>query len=90
MAGEDGDYGEPTGLDADIILVDEVSMMDIGVLKFNIIFSAIMMAVMAAASVLRIVDGLSPWMWVSGIFVFAYQLVNNLILYKVKTNASED
>lgn len=62
----------------------------IGVLKFNIIFSAIMMAVMAAASVLRIVDGLSPWMWVSGIFVFAYQLVNNLILYKVKTNASED
>ena len=29
MAGEDGDYGDPTGLDADIILVDEVSMMDI-------------------------------------------------------------
>ena len=29
MAGEDGDYGEPQALDADIILVDEVSMMDI-------------------------------------------------------------
>ena len=29
MAGEDGDYGEPTALEADIILVDEVSMMDI-------------------------------------------------------------
>lgn len=29
MAGEDGDYGDSTGLDADIILVDEVSMMDI-------------------------------------------------------------
>ena len=29
LAGEDGDYGEPQALDADIILVDEVSMMDI-------------------------------------------------------------
>ena len=29
MAGEDGDYGEPVALEADIILVDEVSMMDI-------------------------------------------------------------
>ena len=29
LAGEDGDYGEPLALDADIILVDEVSMMDI-------------------------------------------------------------
>ena len=29
IAGEDGDYGEPQALDADIILVDEVSMMDI-------------------------------------------------------------
>lgn len=29
LAGEDGDYGEPHALDADIILVDEVSMMDI-------------------------------------------------------------
>ena len=29
LAGEDGDYGEPQALDADMILVDEVSMMDI-------------------------------------------------------------
>lgn len=29
LAGEDGDYGEPQALDEDIILVDEVSMMDI-------------------------------------------------------------
>ena len=29
LAGEVGDYGEPQALDADIILVDEVSMMDI-------------------------------------------------------------
>lgn len=29
LAGEDGDYGDPQALDADIILVDEVSMMDI-------------------------------------------------------------
>ena len=29
LAGEDGDYGESQALDADIILVDEVSMMDI-------------------------------------------------------------
>lgn len=29
MVGEDGDYGEPVALEADIILVDEVSMMDI-------------------------------------------------------------
>ena len=29
LAGEDGDYGEPEALDADLILVDEVSMLDI-------------------------------------------------------------
>ena len=28
-AGEDGSYGEPEGLDADLLLVDEVSMLDI-------------------------------------------------------------
>ena len=28
LAGEDGDYGEPQALNADIVLVDEVSMMD--------------------------------------------------------------
>ena len=28
--------------------------------------------------------------WVAGICVFAYQLVNNLILYKIRINASED
>lgn len=61
-----------------------------GALKFNIIFSAIMILVTAVASVLRVIDGLSPWMWVAGICVFAYQLVNNLIMYKIRTNASED
>lgn len=30
LAGEDGDYCEPEMLDADLIVVDEVSMMDIG------------------------------------------------------------
>lgn len=29
IAGEDGDYGEPEALDADLVLVDEVSMLDI-------------------------------------------------------------
>lgn len=29
IAGEDGDYGEPENIDADLILVDEVSMLDI-------------------------------------------------------------
>lgn len=29
LAGEDGDYCEPEMLDADLIVVDEVSMMDI-------------------------------------------------------------
>ena len=29
IAGEDGDYGEPEALEADLVLVDEVSMLDI-------------------------------------------------------------
>ncbi len=29
LAGEDGDYGDPEALDADLILVDEVSMLDV-------------------------------------------------------------
>ena len=29
MAGEDGDYNEPTDLDADLVLIDEVSMLDV-------------------------------------------------------------
>lgn len=54
-----------------------------GVLKFNIIFSALMIVSATAAAVVRIISGLSPWMWVAGIFVFAYQLVSNLINYRI-------
>jgi hypothetical protein len=42
-----------------------------------------------AAAVVRIISDLSPWMWVAGIFVFAYQLVSNLINYMIKTQTDE-
>ena len=29
MAGEDGEYGTPESIDADLVLVDEASMLDI-------------------------------------------------------------
>ena len=60
-----------------------------GVLKFNIIFSTVMIVALAVASVLRILNDLIPWMWVAGIFVFAYQLVNNLIIYRLKIQTDE-
>lgn len=59
------------------------------VLKFNIIFSSIMVLATAVASVLRVVNGLSPWMWLAGVGVFGYQLVNNIILYKVRVQTEE-
>ena len=60
-----------------------------GVLKFNIIFSTVMIVALAVASVLRVLNDLTPWMWVAGIFVFAYQLVNNLISYRLKIQTDE-
>lgn len=60
-----------------------------GFLKFYMIFSSVMVVATAVAAVLRVINGLSPWMWVAGIFVFGYTFINNLIHYRTRLQADE-
>ena len=61
-----------------------------GALKFNIYFSIFLSVVSAVCVVVRIINDLSPWMYVAAVFAFASVGVNNLIHYKVKIQADED
>jgi len=61
-----------------------------GALKFNIYFSIFLSIASAVCVVVRIINGLSPWMYVAAVFAFASVAVTNLIHYKVKVQADED
>ena len=61
-----------------------------GALKFNIYFSVFLGIVSAVCVVVRIINDLSPWMYVAAVFFFFFFVVTNLIHYKVKIQADED
>lgn len=61
-----------------------------GYIRFNIVFGAVLAVASAVLVVLRLRDGLSPWMYLAAVFVFAEIIVNNMIHYKIKTQAGED
>ena len=61
-----------------------------GALKFNIYFSIFLSIASAVCVVVRIINDLSPWMYVAAVFAFASVAVTNLIHYKVKVQADED
>lgn len=61
-----------------------------GALKFNIYFSIFLGIASAVCVVVRIINGLSPWMYVAAVFAFASVAVNNIIHLKVKVQADED
>ena len=61
-----------------------------GALKFNIYFSVFLGIVSAVCVAVRIINDLTPWMYVAAVFAFASVGVTNLIHYKVKIQTDED
>lgn len=55
-----------------------------GALKFNIYFSLFLSLVSVVCVVVRIINDLTPWMYVAAVFAFASVAVNNIIHLKVK------
>jgi|GEM_PF-4977821 len=62
----------------------------LGIIRFNIIFGAVLAVASAVCVVVRLVQGLSPWMWLAAVFVFSHNVVNNIIHYRIKKNSGEN
>lgn len=61
----------------------------LGMIKFNIIYGAVLAVASAVCVVVRLVQDLSPWMYLAAVFVFSHIAVNNIIHYRIKKNSSE-
>ena len=61
----------------------------LGMIKFNIIYGAVLAVASAVCVVVRLVQDMSPWMYLAAVFVFSHNVVNNIIHYRVKKNSSE-
>ena len=61
----------------------------LGMLKFNIIYGAVLAVASVVCVVVRLVQDLSPWMYLAAVFVFSHITVNNIIHYRVKKNSGE-
>ncbi len=62
----------------------------LGMIKFNIIYGAVLAVASVVCVVVRLVQDLSPWMYLASVFVFSHIAVNNIIHYRIKKNSSED
>lgn len=62
----------------------------LGMIRFNIIFGAVLTVASAVCVAVRLVQGLSPWMWLAAVFVFSHNVVNNIIHYRIKKGSGED
>lgn len=62
----------------------------VGYIRLRVVLGAVLAVASAALVVMRLRDGLSPWMYLAAVFVFAEITVNNMIHYKVKTQSGED
>lgn len=61
----------------------------LGMIKFNIIYGAVLAVASAVCVVVRLVQDMSPWMYLAAVFVFSHIAVNNIIHYRIKKNSSE-
>ena len=61
----------------------------LGMIKFNIIYGAVLAVASAVCVVVRLVQDMSPWMFLAAVFVFSHNVVNNIIHYRVKKNSGE-
>ena len=61
----------------------------LGMIKFNIIYGAVLAVASAVCVVVRLVQDLSPWMFLAAVFVFSHIAVNNIIHYRIKKNSGE-
>lgn len=61
----------------------------LGMIKFNIIYGAVLAVASAVCVVVRLVQDMSPWMFLAAVFVFSHIAVNNIIHYRIKKNSSE-
>ena len=62
----------------------------LGMIRFNIIFGAVLTVASAVCVVVRLVQDMSPWMWLAAVFVFSHNVVNNIIHYRIKKNSGEN
>ena len=61
----------------------------VGMIRFNIILNGVLVVASAVCVVVRLVQDMSPWMYLAAVFVFSHNVVNNIIHYRVKKNSSE-
>ena len=61
----------------------------LGMIRFNIILSGVLVVASAVSVVVRLVQDMSPWMYLAAVFVFSHNVVNNIIHYRVKKNSGE-
>ena len=61
----------------------------LGMIKFNIIYGVVLAVASAVCVVVRLVQDLSPWMFLAAVFVFSHIAVNNIIHYRIKKNSGE-
>ena len=62
----------------------------LGMIRFNIIFGAVLTVASAVCVVVRLVQDMSPWMWLAAVFAFSHNVVNNIIHYRIKKNSGEN
>jgi len=58
-------------------------------IRVNIILSGVLVVASAVSVVVRLVQDMSPWMYLAAVFVFSHNVVNNIIHYRVKKNSGE-
>lgn len=61
----------------------------LGMIKFNIIYGAVLAVASVVCVVVRLVQDLSPWMFLAAVFVFSHIAVNNIIHYRIKKSSGE-
>ena len=61
----------------------------LGMIKFNIIYGAVLAVASVVCVVMRLVQDLSPWMYLAAVFVFSHITVNNILHYRIKKNSGE-
>ena len=61
----------------------------LGMIRVNIILSGVLVVASAVSVVVRLVQDMSPWMYLAAVFVFSHKVVNNIIHYRIKKNSGE-
>ena len=80
----------PSSLAGSVKLENFPEMLpSLGMIKFYIMYGAVLAVASAVCVVVRLVQDLSPWMFLAAVFVFSHIAVNNIIHYRIKKNSGE-